>query len=124
MKAIDATTLEVTLKHPAGYFPILSAYVAAFPSHKPSIRKFGEKWTEPSVTGAPIVSNGIFMLTKWERGKEYTVVANDEYAAGPKPLLKTVDVQVIATSAGLAPYEGGNLDDRGFDGIRPANCHA
>jgi len=117
LRAIDAMTLEVTLERPAGYFPILSAYVAAVPSHKASIDKFGEKWTEPSVTGAPIVSNGIFTLTKWERGKEYTVVANEKYATGPKPLLKTVNVQVIATSAGLAPYEGGKLDDRGFDSI-------
>jgi ABC-type oligopeptide transport system substrate-binding subunit len=58
LRAVDPQTLEVTLERPAGYFPILVAYLAAVPSHKPSVDKFGEKWTEPSVTGAPIVSNG------------------------------------------------------------------
>ena len=72
----------MTLERPAGYFPILAAYTAAVPSHKPSIEKFGDKWTEPSVTGAPIVSNGIFVLTKWERGKRFTLERNDKYATG------------------------------------------
>ena len=117
LKAVDPQTLEVTLERPAGYFPILAAYVAAYPSHKPSVEKFGDKWTEPSVTGAPIVSNGPFVLTKWERGKSFTLVQNDKYAAGPKPNLKTINYTVIANSAGLAPYEGGNLDFRSFTGI-------
>ena len=117
LKAVDAQTLEVTLERPAGYFPILAAYTAAVPSHKASIDKFGDKWTEPSVTGAPIVSNGPFVLTKWERGKSATLERNERYAAGPKPLLKTINYTVIPTSAGLAPYEGGNLDYRSFTGI-------
>jgi ABC-type oligopeptide transport system substrate-binding subunit len=69
------------------------------------------------VTGAPIVSNGIFVLTKWERGKGFTLAANDKYANGPKPILKTINYTVVAPSAGLAPYEGGDLDFRGFAGI-------
>jgi len=117
LKAIDPQTLEVTLERSAGYFPILVAYTAAVPSHKPSVDKFGDKWTEPSVTGAPLVSNGIFVLTKWERGKGYTLVANDKYATGPKPYIKTINYTVVAPTAGLPPYEGGNLDVRGFNGI-------
>ncbi len=84
LKAIDATTLEVTLERPAGYFPILSAYVAAVPSHKPSVDKFGDKWTEPSVTGAPIVTNGMFTLTKWERGKRLRDRAQREVRRRPE----------------------------------------
>lgn len=117
LKAIDPQTLEVTLERPAGYFPILAAYSAAVPAHKGSVDKFGDKWTEPSVTGAPIVTNGIFTLTKWERGKSFTVERNETYATGPKPLTKTVVFSVIPTSAGLAPYEGGNLDYVGFGNI-------
>jgi len=117
LKAIDPQTLEVTLEAAAGYFPILSAYKAAVPAHKPSVDKFGDKWTEPSVTGAPIVTNGIFVLTKWDRGKSMTTERNEKYAVGPKPLLKTVNWTIIPTSAGLAPYEGGNLDHLGFSNI-------
>lgn len=117
LKAIDATTLEVTCERPAGYFPILAAYSAAVPAHKPSVDKFGDKWTEPSVTGAPIVTNGIFTLTKWERGKSFVTERNERYAVGPKPILKTINWTVVPTSAGLAPYEGGNLDYLGFNNI-------
>ena len=38
--------LEVTLEGPRGYFPVLSAYLAALPAHKPSVEKHGDKWTE------------------------------------------------------------------------------
>jgi oligopeptide transport system substrate-binding protein len=117
LKAPDPLTLEVTLERPAGYFPILAAYKAAVPAHKPSVDKHGDKWTEPSVTGAPIVSNGIFVLTKWERGKSFVTERNERYAVGPKPLLKTINWTVVPTSAGLAPYEGGNLDYLGFGNI-------
>jgi ABC-type oligopeptide transport system substrate-binding subunit len=117
LRAIDPQTLEITLERPAGYFPILAAYTAATPAHKPSVDKFGDKWTEPSVTGAPVVGNGIFTLTKWERGKSFTLERNERYAVGPKPLLKTVNYTIVPTSAGLAPYEGGNLDYLGFGNI-------
>ncbi len=117
LRAIDAQTLEVTLERPAGYFPILAAYTAAVPSHAPSIQKFGDKWTEPGITGAPIISNGPWILTKWERGKQFTLERYDKYETAPKPLLKTMVFQVLANSAGLSPYEGGNLDFRNFTGI-------
>ncbi len=116
LKAIDKNTLEVTLEGPRGYFPILSAYAAALPAHKPSVDKFGDKWTEPAVTGAPVISNGPFVLTKWERGKQYTMERNDKYA-GTKPNLKTINVPVIPNTAGLAPYETGQIDYRSFTGI-------
>jgi hypothetical protein len=46
------------------------------------------------------------VLTKWERGKGYTMVQNEKYATGPKPILKTINVTVVAPTAGLAPTRG------------------
>ena len=46
VKAKDDWTLEVTLEGPRGYFPVLSAYLAALPGHRASIEKHGDKWTE------------------------------------------------------------------------------
>ncbi len=43
-----------------------------------------------------------------------TIERNEKYATGPKPPLKTINFTIIPTSAGLVPYEGGNLDYRSF----------
>lgn len=117
LKAVDKQTLQVTLEGPRGYFPILAAYTAAVPAHRASVEKFGDKWTEPSVTGAPIVTNGPFMLTAWNRGQQYDSVRNEKYATNPKPLLAKISTPIIPNTAGLAPYEGGQLDFRSFRGI-------
>ena len=117
IKAIDKQTLQVTLEGPRGFFPILAAYTAAVPAHKASVDKFGDKWTEPSVTGAPIVTNGPFVLTAWNRGQQYDCVRNEKYATGPKPILAKINVPIIPNTAGIAPYEGGQVDFRNFRGI-------
>jgi len=66
VRAKDDWTLEVTLEGPRGYFPVLSAYLAAYPGHRPSIEKHGDKWTE----AGNIVCNGPFTLDAWEHNKQ------------------------------------------------------
>ena len=117
LKAIDKQTLQVTLEGPRGYFAILAAYTAAVPAHKASVEKFGDKWTEPSATGAPVVSNGPFVLTAWNRGQQCDFARNEKYATNQKPLLAKISSPIIPNTAGLAPYEGGQLDYRSFRGI-------
>jgi len=117
LKAIDKQTLQVTLEGPRGYFPILAAYTAAVPAHKASVDKFGDKWTEPGSTGAPVVSNGPFVLTAWNRGQQADFVRNEKYATNSKPYLTKISSPIIPNTAGLAPYEGGQLDYRSFRGI-------
>src|SRR5437870_4895712 len=63
--AKDDWTLEVTLEGPRGYFPVLSAYLAAYPAHRASVEKHGDKWTE----AANIVCNGPFVLESREHNK-------------------------------------------------------
>ena len=117
IKAVDKQTLQITLEGPRGFFPILAAYLAAVPAHKASVEKFGDKWTEPSVTGAPIVSNGPFVLTAWNRGQQFDCARNEKYATGPKPILAKINNPIIPNTAGIAPYEGGQVDFRNFRGI-------
>src|SRR5439155_898934 len=48
--------LEVTLEGPRAYFPVLCAYLAALPGHRPSIEKHGDKWTvAPAIDGWNVV---------------------------------------------------------------------
>jgi ABC-type oligopeptide transport system substrate-binding subunit len=79
VKAKDDWTLEVTLEGPRGYFPVLAAYLAALPGHRPSIEKHGDKWTE----AANIVGNGPFVLESWEHNKQMVLKKNPHFF-GPR----------------------------------------
>ncbi|MBI4241217.1 MAG: twin-arginine translocation signal domain-containing protein, partial [Candidatus Rokubacteria bacterium] len=72
VRAKDDYTVEVTLEGPRGYFPVLTAYLAALPAYRPAVEKHGDKWTE----AANIVTNGPFTLESWEHHKQFTLRKN------------------------------------------------
>ncbi|OGQ21901.1 MAG: hypothetical protein A3C46_01380 [Deltaproteobacteria bacterium RIFCSPHIGHO2_02_FULL_44_16] len=75
VKALDDVTLQVTLKHPAHYFPQMIAYPAYRPVHRKTVETFGDKWTHPE----HIVSNGPYKLVSWEVQKEMVAEKNPYY---------------------------------------------
>ncbi len=106
VKAQDETTLVVTLEGPRGYFPALAAYTAALPAHRPSVEKFGLKWTEAE-NG---VWNGPFKLTKWEHDKFWQMEKNDNYWNAKNIKLNTIIRPIIGTSSNLLAYENDEID--------------
>lgn len=106
VKAIDDSTLEIILEGPRGYFPTVMAYAAALPAHRPSVEKFGEKWTE----AANIVTNGPWKLTSWDHDAQYTAERNDDFKLEPKAKLRKLIRQIIASDAQLAAYEANEVD--------------
>jgi oligopeptide transport system substrate-binding protein len=106
VRAKDDWTLEVTLEGPRGYFPVLSAYLAALPGHRPSIEKHGDKWTE----AANIVSNGPFVLEAWEHNKQMVLRKNKHFFGAGDVTLEKVVIPIIGVQAGALPYENNELD--------------
>lgn len=106
IKAIDDTTLEITLEGPRGYFPTVMAYLAALPAHRSSVEQFAEKWTE----AANIVTNGPWKLTSWEHDSSLTFERNDDFALEPKAKLRKRIAPIVATDAQLAAYEANEVD--------------
>ncbi len=106
VKAKDDWTLEVTLEGPRGYFPVLSAYLAALPGHRGSIEKYGDKWTE----AANIVCNGPFVLEAWEHGKHMVLRRNKHFFGAKDIVLDKVIVPFIPVASGALPYEGNEID--------------
>jgi ABC-type oligopeptide transport system substrate-binding subunit len=106
VKAVDDTTLEITLEGPRGYFPTVMAYIAALPAHRPSVEEFGEKWTE----AANIVTNGPWKLTSWEHESQYICERYDDFKLEPKAKLRKRIQPIIATDAQLAAYEANEID--------------
>jgi oligopeptide transport system substrate-binding protein len=106
VKAKDDWTLEVTLEGPRGYFPVLSAYLAALPGHRPSIEKHGDKWTEPG----NIVSNGPFVLEAWEHNKQLVLKKNPQFFDAKNVTLEKVIIPIIPIQSGALPYENNEVD--------------
>jgi oligopeptide transport system substrate-binding protein len=104
--AKDDWTLEVTLEGPRGYFPVLSAYLAALPAHKPSVEKYGDKWTE----AANIVCNGPFVLETWEHNKVMVLRKNKHFFGAKDVTLDKVTIPIIPLQSGALPYENNELD--------------
>ena len=106
VQAKNDWTLEVTLEGPRGYFPVLSAYLAAFPAHRPSVEKHGDKWTE----AANIVCNGPFTLEAWEHGKQIVLKKNQHFFGAKDVTLERVVIPIIPVASGALPYENNEID--------------
>ena len=106
VRAKDDWTLEVTLEGPRGYFPVLSAYLAALPAHRPSVEKHGDKWTE----AANIVCNGPFVLEAWEHNKAMVLRKNKHFFEAKDVTLDKVTIPIIPVASGALPYENNEID--------------
>ncbi len=104
--AKDDWTLEVTLEGPRGYFPVLSAYLAALPGHRASIEKYGDKWTE----AGNIVCNGPFGLESWEHNKAMVLRKNKHFFDARDVTLDKVTIPIIPVASGALPYENSEID--------------
>jgi oligopeptide transport system substrate-binding protein len=106
VKALDDHTLQATLEGPRGYFPVLVAYAAALPAHRPSVEKHGDKWTEP----ANIVTNGPWVLESWDHHKQFTLKKNPYYFDKDNITLERVVYLIIPRASGFLPYDNNELD--------------
>jgi oligopeptide transport system substrate-binding protein len=106
VKALDDHTLQATLEGPRGYFPVLVAYAAALPAHRPSVEKHGDKWTEP----ANIVTNGPWVLESWDHHKQFTLKKNPYYFDKDNITLERVVYPIIPRASGFLPYDNNELD--------------
>jgi len=106
VRAKDDATLEVTLEGPRGYFPVLSAYLAALPAHRASVEKYGDKWTE----AGNIVGNGPFVLETWDHNKVIVLRKNKHFFGAKEITLEKVTIPIIPIASGTLPYENNEID--------------
>jgi len=106
VRAKDDWTLDVALEGPRGYFPVLSAYLAALPGHRGAIEKYGDKWTE----AANIVCNGPFVLDAWEHNKVIVLKKNKHFFGAKDITLEKVTIPIIPIASGVLPYENNEID--------------
>jgi ABC-type oligopeptide transport system substrate-binding subunit len=106
VKALDDHILQATLEGPRSYFPVLVAYFAALPAHRPSVEKYADKWTEP----VHIVTNGPWVLESWDHNKQFILKKNPHYFDRDKITLERVINPIIPRASGFLPYENNEVD--------------
>ena len=75
VRAIDASTLEITLEGPTPYFIDQLPHYTAYPVPRHLVEKFGKDWTK---TGN-IATNGAYMLGEWLPNDHVTLVKNPKF---------------------------------------------
>jgi oligopeptide transport system substrate-binding protein len=73
--AVDPATLLVKLTHPTPYFFGILAHPATFPINRTVLAQHASGFSKPGV----MVSNGAFVLTRWDFGSHLVAVRNHRY---------------------------------------------
>ena len=105
--AADPATLVVELKAPTAYFPGVLAHPATFPLNRRVLAQSGAHFAKPGIA----VSNGAFVLARWEFGARIVARRNRAYWNDAATRLDGVDYHVLAEPAAeLRAYRAGEID--------------
>ncbi len=107
VRAIDDYTVEFTLKKPASYFPALASLPSYRPLPRKTIESYGKDWILPK----HIQTNGPYMLTQWDKGKQLILKKNPHYYEADKVNIPEVHYHIVQKNPlALAMYERNDLD--------------
>jgi oligopeptide transport system substrate-binding protein len=107
VQAPDPATLVVQLSRPTPYFLALLAHPATFPINRPSLERHGRGFAKPGV----MVSNGAFVLTRWDFGSHLVAVRNRRYWNDAATRVDGVEYySMTEPAAELRAFRSGALD--------------
>lgn len=110
VKALDAYTLQYTLKDTCPYFLSMLTYVAFMPTNRAFAAECAEYYGTSNDT---ILYNGAYYCTSWEPQSELVMERNDNYWDRENVSIKTVSGKYNAEAEALAPemYLRGEIDE-------------
>lgn len=94
VKAVDDTTLEVTLENPTPYFSDLTAFYTLYPVNQKVVEE-NPDWATDAETH---VSNGAFKLQSWEHDSKIEVVKNENWFNADKVKLAGITWDILEDS--------------------------
>jgi oligopeptide transport system substrate-binding protein len=107
VKAVDATTFQVTLKAPTPYFLEMLTHQSTYPVNKASIDKLGADWIKPG----NLVSNGPFTLAEFVPNDHIRILKNPKFHDAASVKLDAVNyVPTEDRSTAIKRFEAGELD--------------
>jgi oligopeptide transport system substrate-binding protein len=106
VKALNATTLQITLSKPTDYFLQALANPLAFVVNQKIIEQYGpEEWSDEAAGHG--VGSGPFMVKEWQHNTKIVLVPNPHYY-GPHPRLNEVDmIFVVDAHTAFQAFQGG-----------------
>ncbi len=107
VSAPDDHTIVYHLVQPTPSFLNYLALWTAYPVRQDVIEQWGAQWTEPEHN----VGDGPFVLAEWDHNQKLVLKPNPNFI-GEKPLLSSIEVNIIADDAtAYAAYMAGELDE-------------
>jgi len=107
VRAIDDTTLEITLENPTPYFITALTHYTAYPVPKHVVEEHGDEWVRID----NIVVNGPYRPVEWVPGSHVKTVVNESwYDTDSLQIDEVVFYKLEDQSAGLKRYRAGEFD--------------
>jgi oligopeptide transport system substrate-binding protein len=107
VKAIDAGTLEVTLKGTTPYFLEMLTHMSLFPLHREALAKHGNEFSKPG----NMISNGAFTLAENKPNDRIRVLKNPKYFDAANVKLDAVNfIPLEDRGAAVKRFEAGEVD--------------
>lgn len=107
VKAINDSTLEVTLTQPNAAFLAMLAHPSLVPIDKVLVGRFGDKWTKPE----HFVSSGAYKLSQWVVNERIVAVRNPKYWNNEHTVINKVTYLPISSEAAdVNRYKAGEID--------------
>ena len=109
VRAVDDSTVEITLEQPANFFLGIASMWINWAQPQWLIEEQGDKWTEAGV----IQSFGPYVLGEWTHDASMTIIANPFWPgtdAVPKPSIKYVSFSMLDQTPSFSNYEAGLAD--------------
>ncbi|MCV3239022.1 peptide ABC transporter substrate-binding protein [Mesorhizobium sp. ZC-5] len=111
VKAVDASTFEVTLNAPTPYFLEMLTHQATYPVSKALVEKLGAEWVKPG----NMVSNGAYTLAEFLPNDHIKLVKNPKFHDAANVKIDTVNfIPTEDRSTAMKRFEAGELDSN-FD---------
>ena len=109
VKALDDSTLQITLTQPAAYFLDLMATSFCFPLNEKVIARYGQKdWVNHAAGNG--IGTGPFMVKEWDHNVKMVLVPNPHWY-GAKTKLTEVDMLFVSDpSTGFKSFQAGQYD--------------
>lgn len=107
VKAIDATTLEITLEQAVPYFIQMMGHTTVKPVHKATVEKFGDQWTKPE----NFVGNGAYVPDTWVINERLVLKRSPNYWDNAKTVIDQVTYLPIENqNADMNRFLAGEID--------------
>ncbi|WP_312119730.1 ABC transporter substrate-binding protein [Kosakonia cowanii] len=107
VKAVDDSTLEVTLTQPTASFLPMLAHPSLVPIDQVLVNRFGDKWTKPE----HIVTSGAYKVTDWVVNERIVAERNTRYWNNKATVINKVTyLPISAETADVNRFKAGEID--------------